>query len=241
MSPPKDTDKEAARRTDGGPQLRLKVDKGHRPAGLAANRGPLRRPTRRAVSNRSELRGPGGEIVGIAGVSGNGQPSCSACSAASSSRAKGGFTIAAASTPEPSGRSGAGAQLRPRPCPGRQTQDGADQPFEAKEAIHPAITRKPVQPGLAATEAIRAGLPGQRWTRGRAPAESPELVANFSAATSRSWCWPGKWSRTRYLLVGQPTRGVDIGAIEAIHQQITPLTATRARRCCWCRSSWTRS
>jgi general nucleoside transport system ATP-binding protein len=42
------------------------------------------------------------------------------------------------------------------------------------------------------------------------------------------------------LLVGQPTRGVDIGAIEFIHSQIVALR-DRARRSCWSRSSSTRS
>ena len=42
------------------------------------------------------------------------------------------------------------------------------------------------------------------------------------------------------LLVGQPTRGVDIGAIEFIHRRLVALRDA-GRRCCWSRSSWTRS
>ena len=41
------------------------------------------------------------------------------------------------------------------------------------------------------------------------------------------------------LLVGQPTRGVDIGAIEFI-TSASSSCATRARRCCWFRSNSTR-
>ncbi len=42
------------------------------------------------------------------------------------------------------------------------------------------------------------------------------------------------------LLVGQPTRGVDIGAIEFIHKQIIAMR-DRARRSFWSRWSLTRS
>ena len=43
------------------------------------------------------------------------------------------------------------------------------------------------------------------------------------------------------LLVGQPTRGVDIGAIEFIHRRLVAHARRAARRCCWSRSSSTRS
>ena len=43
------------------------------------------------------------------------------------------------------------------------------------------------------------------------------------------------------LLVGQPTRGVDIGAIEFIHKQHCRAARRRARRCCWSAWSWMRS
>ena len=43
----------------------------------------------------------------------------------------------------------------------------------------------------------------------------------FPAATSRSWCWRARLGRQpQVLLVGQPTRGVDIGAIEFIHGRL---------------------
>jgi general nucleoside transport system ATP-binding protein len=42
------------------------------------------------------------------------------------------------------------------------------------------------------------------------------------------------------LIVGQPTRGVDIGAIEFIHKRIIALRI-RARRSCWCRLNSMRS
>ena len=54
-------------------------------------------------------------------------------------------------------------------------------------------------------------------TPARSPPRSP-------AATSRSWCWPGSSSAIPLvLLVGQPTRGVDIGAIELIHRRLVAM------------------
>ena len=44
----------------------------------------------------------------------------------------------------------------------------------------------------------------------------------------------------KVLLVGQPTRGVDIGAIEFIHRELVK-SATPAAPCWSCRSSSTRS
>ena len=62
------------------------------------------------------------------------------------------------------------------------------------------------------------------------------------AATSRRSCWPASSTAIPdLLLVGQPTRGVDIGAIEFIHRRLVALRdAGKARRCS-SRSSSTRS
>ena len=44
----------------------------------------------------------------------------------------------------------------------------------------------------------------------------------------------------RVLLIGQPTRGVDIGAIEFIHRELVKSCATKAAPCWWCRWNWTK-
>jgi hypothetical protein len=62
------------------------------------------------------------------------------------------------------------------------------------------------------------------------------------AATSRSSCSPARSSATPHvLLVGQPTRGVDIGAIEFIHRRLVALRDAGKSPSCWSRSSSTRS
>ena len=46
----------------------------------------------------------------------------------------------------------------------------------------------------------------------------------FGRQPAKDRRWPAKWTATAdLLLVGQPTRGVDIGAIEFIHKQIVAL------------------
>ena len=55
----------------------------------------------------------------------------------------------------------------------------------------------------------------------RAPARPALRSSSSPAATSRSWCWRARRCPSRkVLLVGQPTRGVDIGAIEFIHGRL---------------------
>ena len=59
-------------------------------------------------------------------------------------------------------------------------------------------------------------------TSGRPTACSPRRRS--PAATSRRSCWPASSIGTpTLLLVGQPTRGVDIGAIEFIHRRLVAL------------------
>lgn len=46
-------------------------------------------------------------------------------------------------------------------------------------------------------------------------------AAASPGVTSKNWCWPASWGyNPKVLLVGQPTRGVDIGAIEFIYSQL---------------------
>ena len=48
--------------------------------------------------------------------------------------------------------------------------------------------------------------------------------------------------RDKPLIVAvQPTRGLDVGAIEYIHKPAGGRAGRAARRCCWSLWSWTRS
>jgi simple sugar transport system ATP-binding protein len=57
------------------------------------------------------------------------------------------------------------------------------------------------------------------------PREPLLRTAPSPAATSRRSCSPARSAAARLLLVGQPTRGVDIGAIEFIHRRLLALRA----------------
>ncbi len=77
----------------------------------------------------------------------------------------------------------------------------------------------------------------------RPPNRAAAASRRFPAATcSRSSCSRAKIGcDPRVLLVGQPTRGVDIGAIEFISPATGSRCATPARRCCWSRWNSTKS
>ena len=76
-------------------------------------------------------------------------------------------------------------------------------------------------------DALREPDAGLRRPPGGAPAGEP---APSRAATSRSWCLAREIERrpSLLLLVGQPTRGVDIGAIEFIHRRLIEMRDTGA-------------
>ena len=44
-------------------------------------------------------------------------------------------------------------------------------------------------------------------------------------------------SNPKLLIAHQPTRGLDVGAIEFVHRRLLEPSATRAAGSCWCRSS----
>jgi ABC-type uncharacterized transport system ATPase subunit len=88
-----------------------------------------------------------------------------------------------------------------------------------------------------------APTPRGRWSKFdvRPPIPTGLPPKAFPAATSKRSSSRARWSATpTCLLIGQPTRGVDIGAIEFIHNQIIALRDA-GKRCCWSASSWTRS
>ena len=73
------------------------------------------------------------------------------------------------------------------------------------------------------------------------PREPGLRSASFSGGNQQKLVLAREMAREpKVLLVGQPTRGVDIGAIEFIHRELLR-AATRAAPSCWSRSSSTRS
>ena len=100
-------------------------------------------------------------------------------------------------------------------------------PFAARESAILGYHDEPAYNGAvrAPPRRGRRALPAARspsTTSARATARCPRRPS--PAATSRRSCWPASWSGDPdLLLVGQPTRGVDIGAIEFIHRRLLAL------------------
>ena len=169
-----------------------------------------------------------GEIVGIAGVEGNGQTE---------------LIEALAGLVEPSRVSGevrfegqdiarAGARVRRElgiaHIPEDRHRRGLLLEFDlAENSILGVHYRQPVVPPAASCSIRRRSAAG-RWrssphsTSGRPIPTCPR--ASCRAETSRSWSSAANSSCSpRLLLVSQPTRGVDIGAIEFIYRKLVAL------------------
>ena len=170
----------------------------------------------------------GGEILGIAGVAGNGQTELL--------EVLGGMRAATDGAVRVNGRAielaGPGSDARTRRArgiahvPEDRQREGLIMPYTAWENIgfgyhdSPAYSR-----GIFMNNAaLRADCAG-KLARFDVRPQNPRLAArNFSGGNQQKIVLAREIERSPdLLLVGQPTRGVDIGAIEFIHQQIIAL------------------
>ena len=64
------------------------------------------------------------------------------------------------------------------------------------------------------------------------------LAASLSGGNQQKVCIAREIaSNPKLLIAHQPTRGLDVGAIEFVHSRLVAERDARPRRCCWCRSS----
>ena len=166
-----------------------------------------------------------GEIVGIAGVAGNGQSELLEALAGTLARERG--TIALRGAPTPAGGRAEAARAMRRRGLGHVPEDrqrmGLVTAFDASESgilgyhreqrYNPRVlmSRGAVVDGVRHTMEdfdVRPPLPQLR-------------TANFSGGNQQKIVVGREMGRSPdVLLVGQPTRGVDIGAIEFIHRKL---------------------
>ena len=165
-----------------------------------------------------------GEIVGIAGVSGNGQSEILSLlsgiiTPSSGSMTLNGHTIDAESHYNPRSIRSIGVGHIPED----RHKQGLINKFAAKEAYilgyhHLAQYNKGV---LQDKQAIEQGCQQSMEKWDVRPADTSLKTANFSGGNQQKLVIAREMEQDPdILLVGQPTRGVDIGAIEYIHQQI---------------------
>ncbi|MCR9111750.1 MAG: ABC transporter ATP-binding protein [Rhodobacteraceae bacterium] len=168
-----------------------------------------------------------GEIVGLAGVAGNGQSEL--LEVLGGMRAATG-TVAVNGRPLPLTGPDADGQARRAAgiahVPEDRQREGLIMEFAAWENTVFGYHRdRACGAGLLMDNAAIIAAAGQKMTRFDVRPPDPKLAArNFSGGNQQKIVLAREIERNPdLLLVGQPTRGVDIGAIEFIHQQIIAL------------------
>ena len=165
-----------------------------------------------------------GEIVGIAGVSGNGQSELLAALSGITRAAKGKITLSGEAI-DPT-READPAKMRLRGMghvPEDRQHMGLVLPFEESEnsilGYHRSTDFGPgpfLEPAL-----VRADAAEKMKKYDIRPDNVRLKTANFSGGNQQKIVLAREMERDpKLLLVGQPTRGVDIGAIEFIHKQL---------------------
>jgi simple sugar transport system ATP-binding protein len=168
-----------------------------------------------------DLEVRGGEVVGIAGVSGNGQRELAQCLAGLRNVLAGTITI--------EGKDMTHATLRERLdaglayVPEERMRDGAIREFSVEENLFlrdhgaPAYTRGPF------LDFRKMSAQANRLVAEYA-VKTPQLqtpIKNLSGGNIQKLILARELSRhPKILIAAQPTRGVDIGATEYIHQRL---------------------
>ena len=164
-----------------------------------------------------------GEIVGIAGVAGNGQSEL--LEALAGLRPVAGGRVLLAGEPV-----GAGGRLRRRlglaHVPEDRRRMGLVMPFEARESAilgHHDDSRYR-RAALFDWSAVSRDTAGKMDAFDVRPADPRRITAAFSGGNQQKLVLAREIERDPLvLLVGQPTRGVDIGAIEFIHRRLVAM------------------
>ena len=169
-----------------------------------------------------------GEIVGIAGVAGNGQSELLEALAGTLAREQG--TIAIGGAPAPAGGRAEAARAMRRRGLGHVPEDrqrmGLVTAFDASESGILGYHREQRynRGALMSRGAVIGGV-GRTMEDFDVRPPLPQLrTANFSGGNQQKIVVGREMGRSPdVLLVGQPTRGVDIGAIEFIHRQLVAM------------------
>jgi len=164
-----------------------------------------------------------GEILGVAGVAGNGQSELLEALAGIRPLSAGEILIDGEPVPPPKRNPHMERLLGVGHVPEDRHRVGLVMPFEACESAMLGFHREPVYgKGLFYDRRAIVGDALMKMKAFDVRPPSPMLkTANFSGGNQQKIVLAREIERNpRILLVGQPTRGVDIGAIEFIHKRI---------------------
>ena len=165
-----------------------------------------------------------GEIVGIAGVAGNGQSEL--LEAISGIRRAVSGTVMLDGKPiDVIGhrRSRRVARPRPRPCAGGPPPCRPGAGLRGERELDPRLSRRAayLNGPFLNIDAIRADARDKIEKYDIRPANAALKTANFSGGNQQKIVLAREMEQDPgVLIVGQPTRGVDVGAIEFIHKQL---------------------
>ena len=216
-----------------GRRVLLRVEKGPAESRAGAARGPRPRPdaTARACARLKSVSFDvrAGEILGIAGVAGNGQSELLEV-LAGYAPASGGTVRFKGQPLDLSRHTNADDRrdARPRACargpppprPGHAPSRNGRTPASATTRDAAAGPVRDARPRRDPRPCAR----GHRSASTSARRSCDLKTANFSGGNQQKIVLAREIEREPdVLLIGQPTRGVDIGAIEFIHQQIVAL------------------
>ena len=169
-----------------------------------------------------------GEIVGIAGVAGNGQSELLEALAGTLARERG--TIALGGEPAPAGGRAEAARTMRRRGLGHVPEDrqrmGLVTAFDASESGVLGYHREQrYNPRMLMSRGAVVDAVGRTMEDFDVRPPLPQLrTANFSGGNQQKIVVGREMGRSPdVLLVGQPTRGVDIGAIEFIHRKLVAM------------------
>ena len=212
-----------------GRKVILKIDKGPaHPGAVALEARHLKVRDDRGVLRVDDVSFTlrEGEIVGIAGVAGNGQSELLEALAGIRPLASGEILIDGA-TPPPSRRNPKGVRaLSVGHVPEDRQRVGLVMPFEACESAMLGFQDDPVygRGVLFDRRAIIADEAAKMEAFDIRPRAPLLKTGSFSGGNQQKIVLAREIERNpKIMLVGQPTRGVDIGAIEFIHKRIVAL------------------
>mgnify|MGYP000123758716 CR=1 FL=1 len=213
-----------------GKKVRLQVDKSEaQPAAVVLTAKDLtmfdQRGVKRLKEVSFELRA--GEIVGIAGVSGNGQSELLNALSGITPLAAGEIQFAGQQISAKNPKTAAQMRdLKMAHVPEDRHKMGLVTGFEAYEAAVLGYHNSPAYNGaILMNRQTMVAECAERMTKWDVRPPNPHLkTANFSGGNQQKIVIAREVEQNPdVLLIGQPTRGVDIGAIENIHEEIVTL------------------